>query len=127
MKPRKSKSTTPSLRDRLSDNFMKAFEADFAAHGVDVIEQLRLTAPDRYAAIATQLIASVEPPAGIFDKAQSMQDIGRGLLQQVGLTDPSEAQIEMAIKANDELVAKLEMIVALGVSEEIEEYRELQS
>jgi hypothetical protein len=125
---RKSKSSEqPSLRERLSARFLKDFDEDYAAFGADVIKQLREKHPDRYIEQAARLIAQSEPPGGIFDKAQSMQDIGRGLLQQVGLTDPSEAQIEMAIKANDELVARLEMIVALGVSEEIEEYAGLQS
>src|SRR5262245_6204581 len=125
---RKSKANEPSLRDRLSENFLRDFEADFAANGKAVIEQLREKYPDRYAAIATQLIASAEPPSGVFDKAQSMADIGRGLLAQVGLTDPSETQIQMAIAANDRFVGELEQIVALQIALDVtEEYRELRS
>jgi hypothetical protein len=128
---RKSK-TGPSLRDKLSVNFMKAFEADFASNGVNVIEQLRLKAPDKYAAIATQLIASAEPPAGDFDQAKSMEDIGRGLLRQVGVLDENmtDAMIEAAIEAQDILVKKLELIAAMDVGLQIaEEYetRELRS
>jgi len=108
---RKTKSPSePSLRDKLSANFMKAFQSDFEAHGVAAIEALRAESPSKYAEIASRLIAQTEPPAGIFDQAKSMEDIGRGLLVQVGLTDPSDAQIEKAIQANDELVARLEAI-----------------
>src|SRR5262245_11964091 len=125
---RKSKANEPSLRDRLSAKFLQDFEADFQEHGTDVIQQLREKHPDKYAAIATQLIASAEPPSGVFDKAKSMEDIGRGLLAQVGLTDPSETQIQMAIAANDRFVAELEQIVALQIALDVtEEYRELRS
>jgi len=50
--------------------------------------------------------------ASDFSQAQSMQDIGRGLLKQVGLHEDAITQqmIERAIAANDELVARLEQI-----------------
>jgi hypothetical protein len=64
MKARKPKSAEPSLRDKLSANFMRAFESDFETHGAEVIEQLRQKHPDRYAQIATQLIAAVETKIG---------------------------------------------------------------
>jgi hypothetical protein len=47
-----------------------------------------------------------------WNSAQSMQDIGRKLLQSVGLQNPSDADVELAIKANDVFVAKLERIRA---------------
>jgi hypothetical protein len=53
----------PSLIDKLGDAFVKAFEADFQVHGVEVIEQLRQKAPEKYAEIATKLIAAAEKPA----------------------------------------------------------------
>src|SRR5262245_60307928 len=124
MKPRKPKANEPSLRDKLSANFMVAFEADFAANGVSVIEQLRLRAPDKYAALAAELIRQAEPPRRAFSEAKSMEDIGRGLLAQVGLSDPSEQQIQMAIAANDRLVSELEAIRAMHVAMEVTEYEE---
>src|SRR5262245_60932565 len=128
MKARKPKSSEPSLRDKLSAKFMKDFEADFAANGADVIAELRTKSPEKYAEIAARLIAQAEPPSGVFDKAQNMDDIGRGLLAQVGLHDPSETQIQMAIAANDRLVAELEQIVALQIALDVtEEYRDLRS
>ena len=39
-----------------------------------------------------------------------MRDIGIGLLAQVGHSSPSEADISLAIEANDVLVATLEAI-----------------
>jgi hypothetical protein len=40
MKAKKLKPNEPSLRDKLSEAFIKAFESDFDAHGVEVITQL---------------------------------------------------------------------------------------
>ena len=45
-----------------------------------------------------------------FENAKSMRDIGIGLLAQVGHSSPSEADISLAIEANDVLVATLEAI-----------------
>src|SRR5262245_51066259 len=125
---RKSKASEPSLRDKLSAAFMVAFEEDFASNGVGVIQQLREKHPDKYAALAADLIRQAEPPSGVFDKAKSMEDIGRRLLAQVGLTDPSETQIQMAIAANDRFVGELEQIAAVQLALDVtEEYRELRS
>src|SRR5262245_34910631 len=45
-----------------------------------------------------------------FKDATSMQDIGRKLLQSVGMKDPPLPSIELAIAANDAFVAELERI-----------------
>jgi hypothetical protein len=45
-----------------------------------------------------------------FSTTQSMHDIGKKLLQSVGYAAPSDADIELAIHANDIFVAKLERI-----------------
>jgi hypothetical protein len=45
-----------------------------------------------------------------FSTAQSMQDIGRKLLLSIGLSEPTDEQIEAAILANDRFIAKLEAI-----------------
>jgi hypothetical protein len=50
-----------------------------------------------------------------FNSAQSMQDIGRKLLQSVGLEHATEDQIEAAILANDKFIAELERIAQQGV------------
>src|SRR5262245_3558322 len=110
MKPRKPKSSEPSLKDQLAAKFTKDFLADYDANGVAVIQQLREKHPDRYIEQAARLIATAEEPSGVFDKAKSMDDIGRGLLSQVGCVAPSERQIQEAIQANDEFVARLEAI-----------------
>jgi hypothetical protein len=125
---RKSKANGPSLRDKLSANFMKAFESDFATNGVDVIAELREKYPDRYAAIATQLIAAAEPPGGNeYDQAKSMDDIGRIHLRQMGITDPTEQQIEAALAAHNMFISELEIIAAVSASMEVlEEERELR-
>jgi hypothetical protein len=45
-----------------------------------------------------------------FSQANSMQDIGRKLLQSVGFREPDDASIRAAIEANDVFVAELERI-----------------
>src|SRR5262252_10181815 len=45
-----------------------------------------------------------------FNSAQSMQDIGRKLLQSIGFASPDDASIQAAIEANDAFIAQLEAI-----------------
>jgi hypothetical protein len=45
-----------------------------------------------------------------FSTANSMQDIGRKLLQSVGFASPDDVSIQAAIEANDAFIAKLEAI-----------------
>ena len=45
-----------------------------------------------------------------FSQAQSMHDIGRKLLESVGLSAPDDVSIEAAIEANDTFIARLEAI-----------------
>jgi hypothetical protein len=102
----------PSLRDRLSSAFLEAFQQDFEANGVAAIEQLRLKSPEKYSEIAARLIAATEPAQDVsgFAGCNSMFDIGERLLQQVGVTNPSEEQVARAVAANDAFMSALEMI-----------------
>jgi hypothetical protein len=45
-----------------------------------------------------------------FKQARSMQDIGRKLMQSVGIREPSDGLIQQAIEANDAFIARLEAI-----------------
>jgi hypothetical protein len=49
-------------------------------------------------------------PAQDFSTANSMQDIGRKLLQSVGFASPDDVSVKAAIEANDAFVAQLEEI-----------------
>ena len=100
----------PSLRDKLSAAYLETFQADFAANGASVIEQLRQKSPERYAEIAARLIAASEPRSDGFENAQSMEDIGLKLLRAVGFDAPDDASIEAAIKANDDFIEQLKAI-----------------
>ena len=83
MKPRKPKTSEPSLRDKLSAAFLEAFQSDFEANGVAAIEQLRNKSPDKYTEIAARLIAATEPqsqPTG-FASCDSMEDSACGYLK----------------------------------------------
>ena len=54
--------------------------------------------------------ATPEKPAHSFKDAKSMEDIGRRLLISVGLREPSNDAIALAIQANNAFVAELERI-----------------
>jgi hypothetical protein len=45
-----------------------------------------------------------------FNSAQSMQDIGRKLLQSVGFKEPDDVSIQQAIEANDTFIDRLKAI-----------------
>jgi hypothetical protein len=45
-----------------------------------------------------------------FKDARSMQDIGKRLLISVGLPEPTQAAIQLAVEANDAFVSRLEAI-----------------
>jgi hypothetical protein len=114
MKPRKPKTSEPSLRDKLSAAFLEAFQSDFEANGVAAIEQLRNKSPDKYTEIAARLIAATEPqsqPTG-FASCDSMEDIGVRLLESVGAPRDTitEAMVQAAINANDAFLERLAQI-----------------
>jgi hypothetical protein len=112
MKPRKPKSAEPSLLDKLSMNFLAAFERDFETHGVDVIEKLRERSPEKYAELVARLIATTEPKKDGFESANSMEELGRKLLLSVKAPDDAitAQMIADTIEANDAFIAKLEAI-----------------
>jgi hypothetical protein len=112
MKSRKSKG---SLRDKLSADYLKIFQEDFAAHGAKVIAELRQRSPEKYSEIASRLIAATEPDSPMdFSKCHTIQDIGRKLLQSVGCNEPTDDQIAEAVEANDVFIARLEAIRAIA-------------
>jgi hypothetical protein len=51
-----------------------------------------------------------QPKPQDWNTAQSMQDIGRKLLQSIGFTSPDDVSVQAAIEANDEFIARLEAI-----------------
>jgi hypothetical protein len=114
MKPNKLKSSKePSLRAKLSAAFLEALEMDFREHGKQVIERMRESHPERYCEVAAKMISTIDQPdPNSWESAQSMQDIGRKLLQSVGTPDDAitDQAIEDAVAANDEFIAKLELI-----------------
>jgi hypothetical protein len=108
----KRKKSELSLRDKLSASYLEAFQSDFAENGKTVIEALRKEKPDKYAEIAARLIAATEPQSkaeGIAG-ANSTEEVGRRLLQSIGMLEPDDAAIQAAIEANDVFVAALEQI-----------------
>lgn len=106
-------STEPSLRDKLSEAFLKAFQADFETHGVEVIQEMRSKDPTRYAELAGKLIMTTEQrPTNDLANAKSMHELGRAWLVQVGLAEPSDKDIEDAVAAHNRFLVDLEHIAA---------------
>src|SRR5262245_39720581 len=113
---RKPKQSEPSLRDKLSQSFLKAFENDFADNGVAVIEALREKSPEQYAEIAARLIAATEPQQEGF-KGKTKEEIGRRLLISAGCDEfeITDEMIQDAIKANDVFVGRVDEIAAAAI------------
>jgi hypothetical protein len=111
----KSQTSEPSLRDRLTSQFIEALEKDWTEHGASVIEAVREKAPAKYAELIVRL-APAEPHItggqGDFSNAKTQQDIAKKLLADIGCTTPSDDMIEMAVTAQLRFVARLEEIVA---------------
>src|SRR5262245_51905570 len=108
----------PALRDKLSQNFLRAFESDFETHGVNVIEQLREKSPEKYTEIASKLIATTEPKPDGFESCQSKEAIGRRLLRSVGLEDEdaaTPAMVQAALAAQDRMISELAKIIEDGM------------
>jgi hypothetical protein len=117
----KAPKVEPSLRDKLSANFLRAIADDFAANGVAAIEKLRERSPEKYCEISARLIAAIEPKpdgAGI-ETANSAREIAERCLQAVGCTEPTEEQIQAAIRQSDLYIAQLELIKSKAMGEEI--------
>ena len=125
---RKTKATSePSLRAKLSANFLAALESDFQENSVAVIKQLREQDLGRYAELVAKMIATTDPTTpDDLSQAKTSADVARIQLQGIGLTDPSDSQIEQAMAAVSRFMTELEMIAALDVSTEMLEERELR-
>jgi len=80
---------SPSPRDKLSSGFMEALEQDWAEHGREVIQQIRLNNPVKYGELIARLVPmdANPPPANDYSSCQSMEDLGRTLLQSIGLAE----------------------------------------
>ena len=109
---RKLKANEPSLRDKLSAAYLAALEADFEANGVNAIQVLREKSPEKYCEIAARLIAATEPRSDDdgFNSCETVEELGRKLLQKVGFNDPDDSSIEEAIKANEVFIERLKSI-----------------
>jgi hypothetical protein len=121
MKSRMTKN--PSLRGKLSEHFLSALQADFEINGAEVIAQLRLKSPEKYAEIAARLIAATEPSVKKEAEPNSTWDIGRDSLIQVGCNefDITDDMIAAAVAAHDRLLNELETIIAMRASYETAE------
>jgi tRNA G37 N-methylase TrmD len=120
VKPSKPKAAEPSLRDKLSKNFLEALEADFREYGKDVIEQMRTKDPTRYAELAGKMIMTAEPRNESIENSRNMHEVAIALLKSVGFNSPDDNSIEQAIKANDAFINRLQAIYQCAMASETE-------
>jgi hypothetical protein len=112
---RKTQTSEPSLRDRLTSQFIEALEKDWAEHGASVIEAVREKAPAKYAELIARL-APAEPHItggqGDFSEWNSQEDIARKLLRDVGAPDEgiTPDMLERAVKLQLAFLSDLERI-----------------
>jgi hypothetical protein len=107
----------PNLRDKLTQAFLSAFDADFQEHGVNVIQQLRTKDPVKYAELAGRLITAAQDPTDPNDytSCRSEEEIVRKLLLQVGLTEDqlTPDMLRQAEEANSQFISRL-LVIAEG-------------
>jgi hypothetical protein len=105
---------SPSTRDKLASGFVEALEKDWAEHGSEVIQQIRLDNPVKYGELIARLVPMDAnlPSANDFSTCKSMEDIARKLLKSVGCDEDqiTDAMITRAIEVNDNFIARLEAI-----------------
>jgi hypothetical protein len=109
--PKKPTAAEPSLRDKLSKNFLEAFESDFRTNGATVIQKLREESASKYAEIAAKLVTAIEPKS---EEPRDMRSMAIRLLKDVGANEYeiTEDMIEQAIKRNEEFIDQLLAIKA---------------
>jgi hypothetical protein len=111
------KKSNLDFRHDLSNDFVRALAEDWKEHGAATIADVREKTPDRYC----ELVAKVVPKemligsdrsSGDYTACETMADIGRALLRQVGL--PAAAitshMADQAAEANAVLIDRLEVI-----------------
>jgi hypothetical protein len=85
-----------------------------AAKIIRELNEIKMDAKhDRAHAAAAKVLGIVDRPQADpqdWNAAQSMQDIGRKLLQSIGFSEPDDVSVQAAIEANDAFIARLEAI-----------------
>jgi hypothetical protein len=101
------------LRQKLTADFVVALQADWDEHGKEIIAALRTKAPTKYAEIISRLaMPEPMPPPSDFSQCKSVEDIGRKLLEEVGVAEVAmtDDMIARAIEANEAFIARLQEI-----------------
>jgi hypothetical protein len=101
------------LRQKLTADFVVALQADWDEHGKEIIVALRTKAPTKYAEIISRLaMPEPMPPPSDFPQCKSVDDIGRKLLEEVGVAEVAmtDDMIARAIEANEAFIARLQEI-----------------
>jgi hypothetical protein len=101
------------IRRDLTTSFIARLRDKWLQVGDQVLEELAAKQPEKFALLVAQVVPRemlLTGGKGDFSECQSMNEIGRKLLEQVGLTEPRLDQIERAVEANDSFVIQLQTI-----------------
>jgi hypothetical protein len=112
---RKPKKTDePSVRDRLGTDFTKAIEAQWRQHGEAILDAMREKDPSKFAELVARLIPPEPVPVSPYAQTKSVRDVGRVLLQQVGMPEYkiSDDLADQAVAANQRFIDELKLIMA---------------
>jgi hypothetical protein len=99
-------------RQKLTGDFVTALQADWHLHGKEIIEALRTGNPVKYAEIVSRLaVPEATPSPDDYSQCQTQLEIGRKLLEQVGVPEDAmtDSMIEQAAEANEAFVDRLEL------------------
>jgi hypothetical protein len=120
MKTHKPKAAEPSLLDQLNKP-LRDFVNDFKIHGTSTLEKLRDESPSKYLELSVKLlglVAALNPRAVGFEECQTVEEVGRRLLAQVGANElaVTSEMAEAAIRAQDDFAMALAKIVEDGTN-----------
>ena len=99
-----------NARIKLSADFINGLAEQYDLYGDEILDAVRKENPVKLAEIIARLIPQAPVPTGLFDDANSHEEIARRMLRAIGLDDPTDEQIAEAVAAHEKLVAQLEAI-----------------
>jgi hypothetical protein len=112
---KKTKLDEIDIRRDLTTSFITRLRDKWLQVGDQVLDELAAKQPEKFALIVSQVVPRemlLTGGKGDFSECQSQADIGRKLLEQIGLDSPRQDQIERAAEENVSFIARLESIAS---------------
>jgi hypothetical protein len=112
---KKAKLDEIDMRRDLTASFVTKLRDKWLQVGDRVLDDLAEKQPEKFALLVGQIVPRemlLTGGKGDFSGCQTQADIGRKLLEQVGLDSPRQDQIERAAEENILFIARLETIAS---------------